>query len=255
MPLFKSKLPQDETQLLKQYGVDPKRLPVHVAIIMDGNGRWALHRGMPRVYGHRVGVERLCDITRMSSHIGIKVLTIYAFSTENWKRPFEEVNALMDLLVEFLKNKTEELHQNNVLIRTLGDSQQLPGRGQEELNRSMEKTRHNTGMILNLALNYGGRAEILRMVKMVASQIEEGAMTSAAIDENIISSHLYTSNQPDPDLVIRTGGEWRLSNFMLYQTAYSELIFIKTLWPNFNEIEFAKTLKEFQSRNRRYGGI
>lgn len=255
MAFFKRRNDQDDIKLLAQYGVDKKRLPAHVAIIMDGNGRWALHRGLPRPYGHRIGVERLCDITRMSSHIGIKYLTIYAFSTENWKRPFEEVNTLMDLLVEFLKAKTEELHQNNVIIKTLGNRVQLPGRAQEELINSMEKTKHNTGMILNLALNYGGRAEILGMVKAIAQEIEAGILKSSAIDENVISSHLYTANQNDPDLLIRTGGEWRLSNFMLYQTAYTELIFVKTLWPNFNEIEFAKTLKEFQSRNRRYGGI
>ncbi len=255
MALFKKKNEPDEMKLLTQHGVDAKRLPSHVAIIMDGNGRWANHRGLPRPYGHRMGVERLCDITRMCSHIGIRILTIYAFSTENWKRPFEEVNTLMDLLVEFLRAKTEELHQNNVIIRTLGDRVQMPGRAQEELLVSMEKTKANTGMILNLGLNYGGRAEIQYMVRSIAQEIEAGLLKSSAIDESVIASHLYTAGQEDPDLLIRTGGEWRLSNFMMYQTAYTELMFVDTLWPNFNEAEFAKALKEFQSRNRRFGGV
>ncbi|MDP2892375.1 MAG: isoprenyl transferase [Bacillota bacterium] len=241
--------------VLQKNGVDTTRLPVHVAIIMDGNGRWAERRGLPRAYGHRKGVERLCDITRMSSDIGIKVLTLYAFSTENWKRPFEEIDCLMDLLVEFLRKKTEELHENGVIIRTLGNCSQLPGRAQDELELSIDKTRQNTGMILNLALNYGGRSEIVASVKKICSGVMEGSIRLEDIDEMKFSDHLYTGGLPDPDVVIRTGGEYRLSNFLLYQAAYSEMIFAKPLWPDFDENEYAKALKEFQNRKRKYGAI
>ena len=254
MALFKVKK-QDALSVIRDNGVNIERLPAHVAIIMDGNGRWAARRGLPRSYGHRMGVERLCDITRMSSDIGIKYLTLYAFSTENWKRPFEEVDVLMDLLVEFLRNKTEELHENKVVIRTLGNSAKLPGRAQDELERSMEKTSGNTGMILNLALNYGGRAEITEAFKKIAEHLIKGDISMEDINETIIPDSLYTCSQPDPDLILRTGGECRISNFMLYQCAYSELIFVPTLWPDLNRNEYAKVLKEYQRRDRRYGSV
>lgn len=232
-------------------GIDRKRLPLHVAIIMDGNGRWAKKRGLPRAAGHRAGVERVRTIIRMSSDIGIKYLTLFAFSTENWKRPDDEVGTLMGLLLEYLKKELAELHEKNVRILTLGDTSRLPSEVAREIQRAKITTKDNTGLTVNMAVNYGGRQEITDALKKA---ICEGA-GAEDITEEYISSLLYTAGQPDPDLVIRTSGEARISNFLLYQTAYAEFYFPDTLWPDFDEAEYKKALSVYASRERRFGAI
>lgn len=231
--------------------VDRSRLPVHVAVIMDGNGRWAKKRGLPRAVGHRAGVERVRTIVRMSSDIGVKYLTLYAFSTENWKRPGEEVSVLMGLLLEYLKKELAELNEKNVRIMTFGDLSKLPKEVVSEIERAKKTTKNNTGLTLNMAVNYGGRQDIVRAVKKA---IAEGKKPEQ-IDEGYISSLLDTAGQPDPDLIIRTSGETRVSNFLLYQAAYSEFYFTETLWPDFDEAEYAKALAVFALRQRRFGAV
>ena len=232
-----------------------ENLPKHVACIMDGNGRWAKKRGLPRSAGHRQGVEVVKNIVRMSSDLGIKALTLYAFSTENWKRPKSEVSVLMDLLVEYLRNEINELHKNNVKLNILGDASRLPKKVIDEIEVSKEKTKNNTGMILNIALNYGSRAEIIRAVKAIASNVQSGNILIDDISEDMISSHLDTHGQPEPDLLIRTSGEQRLSNFLLYQLAYSEMIFLDCYWPDFSNAEYQKALNLYLKRQRRFGGV
>ena len=231
--------------------VDKEKLPCHVAVIMDGNGRWAKRRGLPRSAGHRAGTERVRTIIRMSSDIGIRYLTLFAFSTENWKRPAGEVNTLMKLLLEYLRQELEELHEKNVRINTLGDLTKLPKDVLNEIDRAKQTTADNTGLTVNMAINYGSRQEIVTAVKKAAADGKE----PADIDEDYISSVLETAGQPDPDLMIRTSGETRISNFLLYQLAYAELYFTDTLWPDFDEAEYAKALNVFAVRNRRFGGI
>jgi undecaprenyl diphosphate synthase len=232
-------------------GVDRERLPQHVAVIMDGNGRWAKRRLLPRSAGHRAGVERVRTVIRMSSDIGIKYLTLYALSTENWKRPADEVSTLMGLLLEYLRRELAELHEKNVRIRTLGDLGRLPGEVRSEIERAKETTRGNTGLTVNMALNYGGRQEIVAAVKKAL----DGGKKAGEVDEGYISSLLETAGQPDPDLLIRTSGEARISNFLLYQLAYAEFYFTDTLWPDFDEKEYARALAAFASRDRRFGGV
>lgn len=231
--------------------VDKTRLPAHVAIIMDGNGRWAKKRGLPRSAGHRAGVERVRTIIRMSSDIGIGHLTLYAFSTENWKRPKDEVSTLMKLLLEYMRQELDELHRENVRIVTLGDMSRLPNNVREEIERATDKTKDNTGLTVNMAINYGSRQEI---VSAIRKAIVDGKKTHE-IDEEYISSILYTSGQPDPDIMIRTSGEQRISNYLLYQLAYAELYFTDTLWPDFDEAEYAKALNSYAMRDRRFGGV
>ena len=238
-----------------QTGLDLEHLPYHVGIIMDGNGRWAQKRMMPRVAGHRAAMVNVKKAIRFSSDIGIKVLTLYAFSTENWKRPKDEVSALMSILLEYLGKELEEMHKKEVVVRTIGDITGLPQAVQDLLNRSMDKTRFNKGMVLNLALNYGSRKEIIRAVQNIAQEVKEEIIKIEDIDENLFANHLYTSNVPDPDLIIRTSGENRISNFLLYQMAYSELYFTPALFPDFDEKEYTKALVEYQSRKRRFGSI
>jgi undecaprenyl diphosphate synthase len=231
------------------------RLPRHIAIIMDGNGRWARKRALPRSMGHRAGVEALRKVVKTCSELGIQVLTVYAFSTENWSRPKDEVGVLMTLLTEYLRKELNELHQNNVVIRTLGRIVELPMEAQRELDHSMKKTRNNSGLILNLALNYGGRAEIIDAVKKVSSDVLSGKQRIEEIDENVFSQQLFTKGIPDPDLLIRTSGEMRLSNFLLWQLAYTEIVIIKELWPDFGEKALLESIKMYQKRDRRFGGI
>ena len=231
--------------------VDKQRLPVHVAVIMDGNGRWARSRGLPRSAGHRAGVERVRTIIRMSSDIGIKHLTLYAFSTENWKRPKDEVGTLMKLLVEYLRQELAELHEKNVRILTLGDISKLPKEVVGEVERAKRTTGSNTGLTVNMAINYGSRQEITAAVKK-AVDIKAKAQE---VDEELITSLLYTAGQPDPDLMIRTSGEKRLSNFLLFQLAYAELYFADVHWPDFDEEEYSKALADFASRDRRFGAV
>ncbi|MBZ4665351.1 isoprenyl transferase [Mahella sp.] len=236
--------------------VDKDKLPVHVAIIMDGNGRWAKRRGLPRIMGHKAGMEVIRSVVKMSSRLGIKFLTLYAFSTENWKRPSEEVNFLMRLLVEYLNREVEELNANNVRITSIGRIKELPQVAYEQLVRAMNYTAGNTGLTLNLALNYGGRTEILDAINAVVSDIKAGKLpVDAGIDQDTFSGYLYTASMPDPDLLIRTSGERRVSNFLLYQIAYTEMYFSDLYWPDFDDAEYLKAIIDYQNRHRRYGAI
>lgn len=231
--------------------VDKLRLPMHVAVIMDGNGRWAKKKGLPRSAGHKAGVERVRTIIRMSSDIGIKYLTLYAFSTENWKRPKAEVSGLMKLLLEYLREELAQLHEKNVCIKTLGDISKLPGEVKAEIERAKQTTKDNTGLTVNMAINYGARQEVVSAVKKMISD----GISSEKIDEAYISSLLDTAGQPDPDIMIRTSGEQRISNYLLYQLAYSEMYFTDILWPDFDEEQYAEALAWFAGRDRRFGGI
>ncbi|MBC7346341.1 MAG: isoprenyl transferase [Clostridia bacterium] len=236
-------------------GLDPHRLPRHVAIIMDGNGRWALRQGLPRVAGHRAGVETLRAIVESCIDIGIGVLTVYAFSTENWKRPREEVAALMDLLVEYLRRELPELKRNGVQIRAMGDLAPLPEAARQELQRAQEETRQEQKLVLNIAVNYGGRAELIRAARLIGEAVAKGALRPEEINEETFVRYLYTADLPDPDLIIRPSGEMRLSNFLLWQSAYSELWVTPTLWPDFTPADFWTALADYQQRHRRFGGL
>jgi len=253
MDFFFKKKVEDKLGLYNK--IDKSRIPQHIAIIMDGNGRWARQRNLPRAIGHKAGVEAIREVVRISSEIGVKVLTLYAFSTENWKRPPEEVNILMNLLVEYLRKEVQELNERKVKIRTIGDVSKLPSICQEELKRASNKTFNNSGLILNLALNYGGRVEITDAVKIISQQVKDGRLKLQDINEAVISDCMYTSGLPDPDLIIRPSGELRLSNFLLWQCAYSEFWFSDINWPDFNKEYLFKAIIDFQKRDRRYGGI
>ena len=232
-----------------QHGLDAAKMPRHIAIIMDGNGRWAKSRGLPRVAGHKLGVDSVRSATKTCGKLGVEVLTLYAFSTENWLRPKDEVSELMRLLSWTLKREVGELDKNNVRLRASGRIEGLPKPVQEELARGIEKLKGNTGLILNLALNYGSRQEI---VDAVNALIASGAKT---VDEAAIAAKLYTGDLPDPDLVIRTSGEMRISNFLLWQIAYTELWITPTLWPDFGAADLYRAIAEFQGRARRFGGV
>lgn len=236
--------------------LDRTRMPRHVAVIMDGNGRWARQRKLPRFAGHNAGMKSMKEIVRRSSDLGIEHLTVYAFSTENWKRSVEEVSGIFRLLVIYIDKDLKELHQNNVRIKILGDYSKLPADAKDRLQKALELTSSNTGLQFNIALNYGGREEILRAVKSLAAGVQEGAVSPEDIDYDMISSQLYTGiyDVPDPEVVIRTSGEKRLSNFLLWQAAYSEFVFTDVLWPDFTPEEYEKCLEEFQHRDRRFGG-
>ena len=237
------------------YDINLDKVPAYIAIIMDGNGRWAKSRFMPRTYGHKVGVETIRKVVKECSRLGVKYLTLYAFSTENWKRPKDEVSALMGLLVKYLRNELEELHKNNVKILTIGDISKLPEACIEELVLAKEKTKDNTGLVMSLALNYGGRNDLVNAVKNISQDLVDGKISLDDIGDNLISSHLSTNESPDPDLVIRTSGEQRLSNFLLWELAYSEFYFTDIHWPDFDEKELQKAIFAYQSRDRRFGAI
>lgn len=230
-------------------------LPTHVAIIMDGNGRWATRRGLPRVAGHRAGVKSVRAVVEAAGELGIGVLTLYTFSKENWQRPVNEVSTLMRLLASTLKREINELHQKNVQIRTIGDLDDLPQFAYEQVVEGIEKTRHNTGLILNLALSYGGRSEIMKAVRAIAEKVRDGELYIEDVDEEIFSDFLYSKNLPDPDLLIRTSGEQRISNFLLWQLAYAEIYLTSTLWPDFGKNEFYDALVWYMKRERRFGRI
>lgn len=230
-------------------------LPRHVAIIMDGNGRWAERRGLPRFVGHRAGMKTVREIIRAAREIGIEVLTLYAFSTENWKRPREEVDFLMRLPQEYLLTDLLELIENNVRVCVLGDVNGLPRHTLEAVERAMRETAHNTGMVVNFALNYGSRAEITHAVRRIAEEVKAGRLDPADIDENRVAAALFTADLPDPDLLIRTSGELRISNFLLWQIAYTELWFTEVCWPDFTVAHFHEALRDYQSRTRRYGAV
>ena len=241
-------------EYVRECGLDGN-IPRHVAIIMDGNGRWATKRGLPRSVGHRAGMEALRDLITASSELGIEALTLYAFSTENWKRPRDEVGTLFSLVVEYFNREISELHEKGVRIRVLGDISCVPQKARAALMRAEDITHDNSGLKLNLAINYGARAELVRAAKALAEDVSNGGMAPDAIDEAAVSSRLYTSGQPDVDLLIRTGGEMRLSNFLLYQSAYAELLFTDTLFPDFDKAHYLDAIREFQGRSRRFGAI
>ena len=228
-------------------------VPRHVAVIMDGNGRWAKQRGRPRLFGHRAGADSLRAILRACRDHGVEYLTVYAFSTENWVRPEDEVSGLMSLLKTFLKKDEHELHENQVRLRVTGRIQDLPKAVRNELERVMEATKNYEKGHLILALSYGGRAEIVDAVRAIAADVQAGRLAPEAIDEKAIAARLYLPDVPDPDLMIRTSGELRLSNFLLWQLSYAEFYFTETLWPDFREADFAKALEEYARRQRRYG--
>ena len=233
---------------------DITSLPRHVAVIMDGNGRWARQHAVSVAMGHRQGVETLREIIRYSSDIGIKVLSLYAFSTENWQRPALEVKALMQLIVEFFGKEIDELHANQVRIRILGDKDGLPKAPRDAVLAAEERTRDNSGLMLNIAINYGARDELLRAVKTLVRMGEKGLLTSDSLTAQDLENALYTAGQPEVDLVIRTSGEQRLSNFLLYQCAYAEFSFVEKLWPDFTVADYQQILQEFGGRQRRFGG-
>jgi undecaprenyl diphosphate synthase len=233
---------------------DPERLPRHVGIIMDGNGRWAKKNKMKVALGHRAGTEALRGIIRNSSDIGIKSLSLYAFSTENWKRSKTEVDALMSLLLEFFKSEIDELDEKNVRILILGEKDALPPEQRNALTAAEARTADNAGLTLNIAINYGGRAELARAARLLARDAAEGKLAPDEIDEAAVAGRLYTAGQPDVDLLIRTSGEMRLSNFLLWQCAYAEFVFPVKLWPDFTVEDYHACIAEYQGRSRRYGG-
>ncbi|ATF14141.1 isoprenyl transferase [Brevibacillus sp. HB1.2] len=231
------------------------KIPEHVAIIMDGNGRWANKRSLPRVAGHRAGMKAVKEVVKAADEIGVRYMTMYAFSTENWKRPRDEVDFLMKLPQEFLSTELDELIERGVRIRMLGSKNELPSHTLKALLEAEEKTKDNSGLQLNFALNYGGRDELAKAFSEMAAQVKAGELQPEQLTEELISSYLYTSEIPDPDLLIRTSGEIRLSNFMLWQLAYTELWFTDVLWPDFTREHFYQAIVEYQGRARRYGAV
>lgn len=236
--------------------LDRQKIPGHIAIIMDGNGRWAKKKNLPRVLGHNAGMNALVEIVRHSSHLGVKHLTVYAFSTENWKRSTEEIGGIFRLLVKFVDSKIDELDRENVRVRVLGDYTKLPEKSIEKLDQMMNRTEENTGLQFNICLNYGGRSEILYSVKEIAGRVKEGQLDVEDITEELVSNCLFTGKEqvPDPDLLIRTSGEQRLSNFLLWQNAYSEMVFSPVLWPDFTPEIYEDLIDQYQHRDRRFGG-
>ncbi len=228
-------------------------MPKHIAIIMDGNRRWAKNRMLPVKLGHKQGAETLKKIVRHANKIGLGYITVYAFSTENWKRSEEEVNALMSLLENYLEDFSKEADTENIVIRVLGDLTALSESLQEKSRETLERTKNNTGTIFNIALNYGGRNEIVNAVQEISKEIIDGKLKPENINENVISEHLYTKNDPDPDLLIRTSGELRLSGFLPWQSVYSEFIFLEKLWPDFTSEDLDMAIEEFKKRNRKFG--
>ena len=230
-------------------------LPAHVAIIMDGNGRWAKERSLPRVEGHRRGAESVRSVLRTAARLGVKYLTLYAFSVENWKRPQDEVDTLMKYLARYLKSEQREMNDNNVKLQAIGQTSRLPKFVRDQLEATRESLSQNTGTTLTLALSYGGRTELVDAVRGIAEKARDGEIDPAKISEQTISGHLYTSDMPDPDLLIRTSGEMRVSNFLLWQISYAELVVTDRLWPDFGEPEFCAAMEEFAGRTRRFGKV
>ena len=253
MKLGKSQSQSDEKiqNELKETG----EIPTHIAIIMDGNGRWAKKRNLPRVAGHKRGVETVKEITEACAELGVKYLTLYTFSTENWNRPKEEVSTLMRLLLKSLRDRVDELNENNIKMTTIGNIESLPTEVQNELFDAIEKTKNNTRMTLNLALSYSGRWEILNAVRKIADLTAKGKMSINNINEKCVADHLTTNNIPDPDLLIRTSGEFRVSNFLLWQIAYTEFYISDVYWPAFGRSDLYEAIKNFQKRERRFGKV
>ena len=235
--------------------IDRHNTPQHIAIIMDGNGRWAQQQGEHRLFGHNYGVEAVREALKASQEIGVKYLTLYAFSTENWGRPKDEVDGLMELLVRTIAKEVDELHESNVVIRTIGDTPGLPAGCIQELDAAYERTKNNTGVNLVLALNYSAQWEIIEAVKQIATKVEEGNLSKDSITKELISEHLATKGMPDPELLIRTSGEHRVSNFLLWQIAYAEFYFTEVLWPDFKKEDLYKAVFDYQNRERRFGRV
>ena len=233
--------------------IQQNRIPHHIAIIMDGNGRWAKRQGLARMFGHRQGVETVHRITEAAAELGVKYLTLYAFSTENWNRPKEEVDALMSLLVDTIAKETPTLMKNNIQLLTIGDLDRLPENAQKKFRACIEETSSNTGLHLVIALSYSSRWEIIQAVRSIAKDVQEGNILLEDINEEVISAAMTTVNMPDPDLLIRTSGELRISNFLLWQLAYTELYFTDCLWPEFTDEEFYRAIIDYQHRERRFG--
>jgi len=230
-------------------------IPTHIAIIMDGNGRWAKKRGLPRVAGHKRGVDTVKEIVEACAEVGVKYLTLYTFSTENWKRPKNEVSTLMRLLLRSLRDRVNELYDNDIRLTTIGNTESLPEEVQKQLYSGIERTKNNKKMVLNLALSYSGRWELLEAIKKIVDEANNGKISPEDINDNLVSSFLTTKGIPDPDLVIRTSGEFRVSNFLLWQIAYSEFIITETLWPDFSKYDLYDAIKVFQNRERRFGKV
>ncbi len=235
--------------------LDMNNIPNHIAIIMDGNGRWAKERKLPRSMGHKAGVETIRRILKESTRLGVKNLTLYAFSTENWARPKDEVSALMKLLVTYLRKELDECHKNGVRMNVFGDMTRLPKECQDALNDALETTKNNTRINLNFALNYGGRDEIVRAIKLISSDIKNNIIQEEDINSELVSNYLYTKGIPDPDLIIRPSGEQRLSNFLLWQCAYSEFWYSDINWPDFKEEDLRQAIFDYQNRDRRFGKV
>jgi undecaprenyl diphosphate synthase len=244
---------REEAELLDK--LDLKRLPQHLAVIMDGNGRWAEKRHLPRIAGHRAGVKAAREVIESCARLKLPYLTLYAFSLENWRRPQAEVDFLMRLLREYLKRELPSIHKNNIRLLVIGRSEQLPDGVRKDIENGMRLTARNTGMKLVVALNYGGRAELVDAFNAMLDQIRSNGLSAFHADEQTISEHLYTSGLPDPDLLIRTSGEMRVSNFLLWQIAYAEIYVTETLWPDFSRARLLEALVDFQKRERRYGGL
>ena len=242
-----------DADLLAQ--VNFARLPRHIAIIMDGNGRWARRRRLPRIAGHRAGAQAVRNVVESSSRLGVKALTLYAFSTENWKRPRSEVNTLMDLLREYIRRELAEIHRNGIRLQILGRYEQLPPEVLQDLEDALRQTASNQGMVLNVALNYSARTELVDAFHAIYKKLLQNGSSAAPVTEQTISDHLYTSGLPDPDLLIRTSGEMRVSNFLLWQIAYAEIWVTDTCWPDFNRRTLLQAILDFQKRERRYGGL
>lgn len=240
---------------LRELIIKNENIPAHIAIIMDGNGRWAKQRSLPRFAGHREGINSVREITRICGEIGIRHLTLYTFSTENWARPKAEVSALMQLLLTSIRKEIKNLHENNVRLTTIGAFQDLPKSARKGIEEGIEITKNNTGLNLNLALSYGSRQEIIQAIKHIAEMVDSGKLKIDDIDQKQFEKLLYTNNIPDPDLLIRTGGEFRVSNFLLWQIAYAEIFVTDTYWPAFREKELLEAIVEFQSRERRFGKV
>lgn len=248
---FKANKKEEKTK----FELDADNIPQHVAIIMDGNGRWAKAKNLPRTMGHKAGVESIRRVIKEADKLGVKYITLYAFSTENWKRPKDEVNALMKLLVQYLRSEVSELHRNKVVLRVLGDITALADECRKEIEESIELTKNNTGLVLNFAFNYGGRDEIIRAVKNVVDDVQEGKINKENITQELFANYLYTKDSPDPDLIIRPSGEQRLSNFLLWQCAYSEFWYSNINWPDFSEKDLQQAIYDYQNRDRRFGGV
>lgn len=244
---------REEARLLEE--LDPRRFPQHIAIIMDGNGRWAQRRHLPRIAGHRAGVKSARTVIETCARLKISALTLYAFSLENWRRPQAEIDFLMRLLREYLRKELPVIHKNNIRLLVIGRPEQLPVEVQEDVERAMRQTAGNTGMKLAVALNYGGRAELVDAFNAILDRVRHNGLSTFRVDEETVADHLYTAGLPDPDLLIRTSGEMRVSNFLLWQIAYAEIYVTETLWPDFTRVQLLEALGDFQKRERRYGGL